>query len=123
MGRCAAHTIHAARLTRRRAPHTCRDAEPPHDNNAERNLELRAGGLWCVQRCRNPTYSARCKVWLEPQPWPVLSPGSKEPRREAGPAAIGHPPWGSSTKQYCTTRFYITQLHDCVKYAHDVFQP
>ena len=27
---------------------------------------------------------------------PVLSPGSKEPRRETGPAAMGHPPWGSS---------------------------
>ena len=27
---------------------------------------------------------------------PVFSPGSKEPRREAGPAAMGHPPWGSS---------------------------
>ena len=26
---------------------------------------------------------------------PVLSPGSKEPRRETGPAAMGHPPWGS----------------------------
>ena len=27
---------------------------------------------------------------------PVFSPGSMEPRREAGPAAMGHPPWGSS---------------------------
>ena len=27
---------------------------------------------------------------------PVLSPGSKEPRRVTGPAAMGHPPWGSS---------------------------
>ena len=27
---------------------------------------------------------------------PALSPGSKEPRRETGPAAMGHPPWGSS---------------------------
>ena len=27
---------------------------------------------------------------------PVFSPGSTEPRREAGPAAMGHPPWGSS---------------------------
>ena len=28
---------------------------------------------------------------------PVLhvSPGSKEPRRETGPAAMGHPLWGS----------------------------
>ena len=26
---------------------------------------------------------------------PVLSPGSVEPRREAGPAAMGHPSWGS----------------------------
>ena len=25
---------------------------------------------------------------------PVLSPGSKEPRRETGPAAMGRPPWG-----------------------------
>ena len=24
---------------------------------------------------------------------PVLSPGSKEPRRETGPAAMGHPSW------------------------------
>ena len=24
---------------------------------------------------------------------PVLSPGSKERRRETGPAAMGHPPW------------------------------
>ena len=28
---------------------------------------------------------------------PVLSPGSKEPRRETGPAAMGHPPWGMSS--------------------------
>ena len=27
---------------------------------------------------------------------PVFSAGSMEPRREAGPAAMGHPPWGSS---------------------------
>ena len=27
---------------------------------------------------------------------PVLSPGSTEPRHEAGAAAMGHPPWGSS---------------------------
>ena len=26
---------------------------------------------------------------------PVLSPGSVEPEREAGPAAMGHPSWGS----------------------------
>ena len=37
---------------------------------------------------------------------PVFSPGSKEPRREAGPAAMGHPPWGSSI----TLSSYLTLL-------------
>ena len=31
---------------------------------------------------------------------PVLSPGSVEPEREAGPAAMGHPSWGSGHGLY-----------------------
>ena len=40
-------------------------------------------------------FGARCYRCGESRS-PVLSPGSKEPKRETGPAAVGHPSQGSS---------------------------